>query len=121
MLKLTLKPGEYIDIGPQVRIVFSGGSANNIHLLVDAPREMQILRSSAGRGRGKDTGYYKEQGISQEAQKEIAGIIMREKRRAAGAKDAPETQTYFAPQKTSAAEQKGERHIYTTRGKRAQA
>ena len=55
MLKLTLKPGEYIDIGPDVRIVFSGGSANNIHLLVDAPREMQVLRSSAGKGRGKST------------------------------------------------------------------
>lgn len=85
MLKLTLKPGEYIDIGPQVRVVFSGGSANNIHLLVDAPRDVQILRSSAGRGRNQDSGYYREQTISQEAQKEIAGIIMREKCRAAGA------------------------------------
>lgn len=40
MLKLTLKPGDYIDIGENIRVVFSGGSANNIHLLVDAPREM---------------------------------------------------------------------------------
>ena len=39
MLKLTLKPGDYIDIGENIRVVFSGGSANNIHLLVDAPRE----------------------------------------------------------------------------------
>lgn len=39
MLKLSLKPGEYIDIGENIRVVFSGGSANNIHLLVDAPRE----------------------------------------------------------------------------------
>ena len=37
MLKLTLKPGDYIDIGENIRVVFSGGSANNIHLLVDAP------------------------------------------------------------------------------------
>ena len=42
MLKLTLKPGDYIDIGENIRVVFSGGSANNIHLLVDAPREMNI-------------------------------------------------------------------------------
>ena len=41
MLKLTLKPGDYIDIGENIRVVFSGGSANNIHLLVDAPREMK--------------------------------------------------------------------------------
>ena len=47
MLKLTLKPGDYIDIGENIRVVFSGGSANNIHLLVDAPREMNIARSSA--------------------------------------------------------------------------
>lgn len=45
MLKLTLKFGDYIDIGENIRVVssFFGGSANNIHLLVDAPREM-ILR-----------------------------------------------------------------------------
>ena len=30
MLKLSLKPGEYIDIGENIRVVFSGGSANNI-------------------------------------------------------------------------------------------
>ena len=40
MLKLTLRPGEFIDIGENVRVIFSGGSANNIHLLVDAPREI---------------------------------------------------------------------------------
>ena len=47
MLKLTLKPGEYIDIGKDIRVVFSGGSANNIHLLVDAPRELDIARSNS--------------------------------------------------------------------------
>ena len=45
MLKLTIKPGEYINIGEDIRIVFSGGSANNMHILVDAPREMDIVRS----------------------------------------------------------------------------
>ena len=74
MLKLTLKPGDYIDIGENIRVVFSGGSANNIHLLVDAPREMNIARSSAER-KSNRTHYYKEQGISEQAQKEIAAII----------------------------------------------
>lgn len=50
MLKLTLKPGEYIDIGENVRVIFSGGSANNIHLLIDAPKEVAIARSNAGEG-----------------------------------------------------------------------
>ena len=40
MLKLSLKPGEYITLGDNIKIIFSGGSANNIHLLVDAPREI---------------------------------------------------------------------------------
>lgn len=78
MLKLTLKPGDFIDIGNDIKVVFSGGSANNIHLLVDAPRELNIARSSVGKN-AKPSPYYKEKGISPEAQREIAGILMREK------------------------------------------
>ena len=37
MLKLTLKPGDFIDIGSEIKVVFSGVYENNIHLLVDAP------------------------------------------------------------------------------------
>lgn len=77
MLKLTLKPGDYINIGEKIKVVFSGGSANNIHLLIDAPRELEIERSSANRE--KASPYYKEQAISKEAQREIAQIIKREK------------------------------------------
>ena len=82
MLKLTLKPGEYIDIGENVRVIFSGGSANNIHLLVDAPREVPIARSNANpidASKKKVSSYYKEKAISKEAQREIAQIIKREK------------------------------------------
>ena len=63
MLKLTLKPGEYIDIGENIRVVFSGGSANNIHLLVDAPKEVAIARSNAGEGKNKKSSYYSENKI----------------------------------------------------------
>ena len=48
MLKLTLKPGEYIDIGDNIKVIFSGGSANNIHLLVDAPRGQHCNNFSTG-------------------------------------------------------------------------
>ena len=82
MLKLTLKPGEYLNIGENVKVVFSGGSANNIHLLIDAPREMSVVRSSAG-GRRSDSPYYKEKAISAEAQKEIVEILKRERKREA--------------------------------------
>ena len=81
MLKLTLKPGEYLSIGENVRVIFSGGSANNIHLLIEAPREVAIARSSANSPEKpkQSSPYYKEKGISKEAQREIAQIIKREK------------------------------------------
>lgn len=82
MLKLTLRPGEFIDIGENVRVIFSGGSANNIHLLVDAPKEVNIARSSAGKKKEQSARtYYREKGISEEAQREIVSILMREKKR----------------------------------------
>ena len=59
MLKLSLKPGEYITLGDNIKIIFSGGSANNIHLLVDAPREINVARNSAGKDK-KPSPYYKE-------------------------------------------------------------
>ena len=79
MLKLSLHPGDFIDIGEDIRVVFSGGSANNIHLLVDAPREMNIVRSTAN-GRGDATAYRPERKLSPQAQKEIVDIIRREKK-----------------------------------------
>ena len=45
VLKLTIKPGEFINIGDDVRVIYSGGSEGNIHLLIDAPRELNIVRS----------------------------------------------------------------------------
>ena len=48
VLKLTIKPGEYINIGDDVRVIYSGGSEGNIHLLIDAPRELNIVRSKVG-------------------------------------------------------------------------
>lgn len=80
MLKLTLKPGEFLNIGENIKIIFSGGSANNIHLLVDAPREVGIARSSA-RQKTSTSPHYRETGISREAQHEITAILMREKNR----------------------------------------
>ena len=79
MLKLTLHPGDFIDIGEDIRVVFSGGSANNIHLLVDAPREMNIARSTAN-GRVAAKQYEPERKLSPQAQKQIVDIIRREKK-----------------------------------------
>lgn len=82
MLKLTLKPGEFIKIGDDIKVIFSGGSANNIHLLIDAPRELDIDRSNTKANKENNPSkYYKEKRISYEAQKEIASIIKRENSR----------------------------------------
>lgn len=64
MLKLTMKPGEYLMVGEQVKVVFTGGSANNIHILVEAPKEVNIVRSKAAEKRGKADGsvYYRDSG-----------------------------------------------------------
>ena len=83
MVKLTLRLGEFIDIGENVRVIFSGGSANNIHLLVDAPKEVNYSRSSAGKKKEQPEQsartYYRKKGISEEAQREIVSILRREK------------------------------------------
>lgn len=47
MLKLTMKPGEYLLLGEEIKIIFAGGSANNVHILVDAPKSVNIARSTA--------------------------------------------------------------------------
>ena len=52
MLKLTLRPGDFIDIGEEIKVVFTGGSQRNIHLLVGAPKEMNIVRSTAMKEKG---------------------------------------------------------------------
>ena len=47
MLKLKLKPGEYIRIGEDIRVVYTGGSTGNCKIMVDAPREYEVVRSAA--------------------------------------------------------------------------
>jgi carbon storage regulator len=55
LLTLTLKPGEYVDIGDNIRFVFTGGTVNNIHVLVEAPKDLVIYRSKAPDETGKST------------------------------------------------------------------
>ena len=89
MLKLSLKQGEYINIGDNIRVVYAGGSGN-IKLLVDAPREVNIARNKAELDpeRRKDT-YYAEPGISEEAQNEIKRILWNERRKNMQMKEQP--------------------------------
>ena len=88
MLKLTVKPGEYLMIGSEIKLVFTGGSARNLRILVDAPRSMNVARSSSlekygmAADPGNEVKYQKERELSDEAKEKIKGILMEERRRA---------------------------------------
>jgi len=45
MLRLTMSTEEYLMIGDNVRIVFLGGSKNHLRIMVDAPKEVDVVRS----------------------------------------------------------------------------
>lgn len=80
MLKLSLKQGQYINIGDDIRVVYVGGSGNHARLMIDAPKEINIARSTVEPNpeRRKET-YYAEPGISKEAQEQIKRILWNER------------------------------------------
>lgn len=45
MLRLTVSTEEYLMIGDDIKIVFLGGTNNHLRIMVDAPKNMDILRS----------------------------------------------------------------------------
>lgn len=78
MLKLTVKPGEYIQIGDEIKVIFSGGSANNMHVLIDAPRKYNLVRSKVIE-KEKRNSYYKEDSLSKDSIQKIRQIIREDK------------------------------------------
>ncbi len=54
MLRLTMSPEEYLMIGDDVKIVFLGGSKNYIRIMVDAPKEVGVVRNRAVENRITD-------------------------------------------------------------------
>ncbi len=54
MLKLQVKePGEYLMIGEDIKIVFTGWTKNYLRIMVDAPKEVPVVRSKAAEKAGK--------------------------------------------------------------------
>ena len=45
MLRLTLSTEEYLQLGEDVKIVFLGGSGNHLRIMIDAPKDVHIVRS----------------------------------------------------------------------------
>ena len=56
MLKLSLKQGQYVNIGDNIRVVYVGGSGNHARLLIDAPREIVDIGDVAHIGHVEATG-----------------------------------------------------------------
>ena len=46
MLRLTVSPEEYLMINDNIKIVFLGGTKNHLRIMIDAPREVNIVRST---------------------------------------------------------------------------
>ena len=88
MLKLTVKAGEYLLVGDNIKVVFTGGSANNMHILVDAPKSMNIVRSTAlekygmAADPGNEVKHHRDRKLSPEAQEKIKAILMVERKKA---------------------------------------
>lgn len=88
MLKLSVKPGEYVLIGDDIKLVFTGGSSNNLRILIDAPRAYNIVRSEAlerygmAAGPGNQVRHYRDRELSPEAKEKIKAILMAERKKA---------------------------------------
>lgn len=45
MLRLTVSPEEYLMIGEDIKIIFLGGSKNHMRVMLDIPKEVNVVRS----------------------------------------------------------------------------
>lgn len=63
MLKLSMRSGEYLMLGEDVKVIFTGGTGNNLHIMVDAPKEVPVVRNRAAekRGRAEKINYYRDE------------------------------------------------------------
>lgn len=46
MLRLTVSTEEYLMIGDDIKLVFLGGTGKHLRIMVDAPKDKNILRST---------------------------------------------------------------------------
>jgi len=46
MLRMSVAAEEYLMIGEDIKLVFLGGTGRHMRIMIDAPRELNIVRSS---------------------------------------------------------------------------
>lgn len=85
MLKLTIRPGECLAIGEDVKVVITGGTQNNYHVMIDAPKSMNIVRGSileknaADNERQKLKKYYVDEPLTKEDIRRLKAAQNRQK------------------------------------------
>ena len=47
MLRMSVATEEFLMIGDNIKIVFLGGTKNNARIMIDAPKDIKIVRSKA--------------------------------------------------------------------------
>ena len=84
MLRMSVKNEEYLMIGDDIKIVFLGGGGGQTRIMIDAPKEINIVRSRAMEKRIKDPQllaklpkYHKEEEQPQKYKKKSKVIIVR--------------------------------------------
>jgi len=84
MLRMSVKNGEYIMVGDDVKIVFLGGGAGQTRIMIDAPKEVNIARSRAIEKRIEDPDilakmpkYYPEEEHPEKYRKKSKVVIVR--------------------------------------------
>lgn len=73
MLSLTLKEGQSINIGSDVKVMFAGAEGGHIKVLIDAPKCIQIVREQ------KDDTYIPQAKLSNSAKEKIGRIYKEER------------------------------------------
>ncbi|MED9902549.1 MAG: carbon storage regulator [Lachnospiraceae bacterium] len=84
MLRMSVKTEEYLMIGDDIKIVFLGGTGNHMRIMIDAPKELNIVRSGALEKRIQDPEilagmpkYYAEPEHPEKYKKKPKAIIVR--------------------------------------------
>ena len=77
MLRLTVSTEEYLMLGDDIKIVFLGGTGKHLRIMIDAPQNVNIVRSSVIEKQFTDPEiratlpkYYREEEPAQKVQEE---------------------------------------------------
>ena len=83
MLRMSVAEEEFLMIGDDIKIVFLGGSGKHMRIMIDAPKEINIVRSSVLEKNIQDPvekenfpKYYKEEEHPEKYKKKKKRIVM---------------------------------------------